>query len=235
MSMESTHKHWRFSLKSLIGFVLALSLVGANARTLWLLRSTEEQLYAASQDNVRLRAELGYFDIIDETKPHVLLLNSGDQNVERDRQAYRFRLYLPPGKRYELCTATEDIGWNGFPHRNTPIRSEFLAAKAMMHFEVILFRPDSGRNQLIIINHRTSQTINIPSSNLLTKQSPSAWHLAGCRGFPQIFEPGENVEILRTYVYPPKMEGDKSIDYSVARFDGVLVWLEEISPALPPN
>src|SRR5262245_4620503 len=60
----------------------------------------------------RLRNEVGALSIEDPTKPHAIQVRIVDDNT------WKWRVWIPEGKKYELKIATQDIPQQGFPQSN---------------------------------------------------------------------------------------------------------------------
>ncbi len=95
----------RFSLLTLL---LVTTLV-ALAITITLLMREIGPLRAEVK---KLRDETGKLWIEDETKIHAIQLPSDEEGSER---TYKFRVSLPPGRKYMVCYATQDIPQDGIP------------------------------------------------------------------------------------------------------------------------
>jgi hypothetical protein len=98
---------------SLFSFTLAVT-IAVLAFGLWAARRENVRLDAENQrlasDNAEYRDELGIFEIEEETKIHAIgveTLNAPD--------THRIRVYVPPGRQFEMRIAVHDIPKEGLP------------------------------------------------------------------------------------------------------------------------
>lgn len=65
--------------------------------------NTSRQLAESQRELRRIRDEVGYLTVEDETKVNIVALQTGDPNT------WQWRLYIPKGARYKWNVACEDI------------------------------------------------------------------------------------------------------------------------------
>ena len=92
----------RFSLKSLLLFLLTATLAASNL-------FTSHRLKRVNDENVRLRHELGYLTIEDPSKLNVVALPAYEELT------WRWRVYVPEGSKLVLKEATRNIPEFGIP------------------------------------------------------------------------------------------------------------------------
>lgn len=93
---ERPPRRFRFSLGGMILFLFVICLIGSHLRTSWLL-------YDANQTLKRYRTEFGHLSIEDPTKIYVLAVDPHQELT------WQWRVYIPPGEKYELCSICRDI------------------------------------------------------------------------------------------------------------------------------
>ncbi len=97
----------RYSLRWLLVAMAFLAVVVSHVNTSLNLRQAEQTISRQQADLKRLRDELGVFEISDFTKTHIIFVR---QNEEK---AWRWRVYVPPGGRYMMKWAIDEIPNDG--------------------------------------------------------------------------------------------------------------------------
>lgn len=99
----------RFSLATL----LLVTTIAAMGITITLLMREIGPLRAEVK---KLREETGKLWIEDEAKIHAIQVPSEEEGAER---AYKFRIALPPGRKYKFCYSSTNIPATGLPDSST--------------------------------------------------------------------------------------------------------------------
>src|SRR3954470_7646684 len=95
-------RRWTFSLRTmlLVGVVIVLAISHI---------TTTGRLHQATKENRKLRAELGYLEITDQSQIHAIQVPSVESMF------WKWRLHLPAGRQYSLKMVTRDVATKGFP------------------------------------------------------------------------------------------------------------------------
>lgn len=97
-----TRKRRAFSLRTLLGLTLLSCLILALFLTAGRMRVAEREVKV-------LRDELGYLSVDDRTKIYVISVDAGEEGT------WRWRCFLPGGRRYSIHAASTQIPVEGAP------------------------------------------------------------------------------------------------------------------------
>lgn len=100
--LASPARRWTFTLRTLLLFGVIVVLATSHLVTTWRLKQSTEEIG-------RLREELGYLNVVDESRIHALQIRSVES------MQWKWRLHLPPGPRYSLHIVTRNIPSSGLP------------------------------------------------------------------------------------------------------------------------
>jgi hypothetical protein len=109
----------RFSLRWLIAAMAFLAVLVSHIKTSLDLRQARREIASQQAELKQLRDELGVFEVTDPAKAHAIFVRRTED------KAWRWRVYLPPGRRYMMKWAVDDI----------PGRGELASQWEGQHFE----------------------------------------------------------------------------------------------------
>jgi hypothetical protein len=190
---------------------------------------TTIKLRDSTQKVAKLRDELGYIEVEDRTKVHVLALPTTEIDT------WRWRLFIPKGARYAWRLASENIpaagvpidGTSGISNENYSARDNEVLVTASLHQRpdgsgdlVVTSKIAASRDQMAGASHR------IPASDLQwRKTSPGHdGHVLGSNSIA-ILDPAGPIELLKLRSLEQQPNGDFAP--SKKPMPGIAVWLEK--------
>jgi hypothetical protein len=224
----------RFSVRfSLLSLLIAAAIVcvaaafyGVRRREAIAIRELESVRAQAKQQEEtieRLRAELGYLTIGDKGKIHALQLPTHDE------YHWKWRVYLPPERRWKLFGGTGNVpsqGYENVPHNMSTIEGgEFT-------LEVFIDNDPEGRPRLVYRTPVSTTRMGIsPAEFALLKANGHSWAGVG-RGMVQMRDAGQPIQLMRLRVNEEfaKSSGGSSYRTSDQPQFGFLIWIEEARP-----
>jgi hypothetical protein len=221
-----------FNLRLVLACAIVIWLAWSHYRTSKLLEESErrEQYLVTSERDQHEQG--GLFSVGDGTKAMVGFIPTGWGH----QVTWRWRVYLPPGRRFVLHSYMYPVGDSGFPppkHRFGQIETDKLEGENFI-VNVTLWRDASGEERLDVLAPRfpgTGSGSNLPMTYALHSQwfREITWHTAisGVEE-PRVFAKGEPVELIRMY-YDGKYPGAPADDV-LKRDQGLLIWFEELEP-----
>lgn len=168
----------------------------------------------------RLRGELGYLTIDDRSKVHVLQL------VTRDDFHWKWRVYLPPGKKWALCSGLGDIPLRGYQN----VRSGWSSIPDGEYtIEVYFDRDDEGQRRFVIRRNEGKTSMSVEEAKF--QQLKAAGHSTISAGSSKThtLEPVGPIQLIRLRQHrelPSNPPGTRSFGSSDDPASGFVVWLE---------
>ena len=217
----------RFSLLSLCGLVavacIAAAWYGMRQRERLALEkaaSLEATVKSQSAEINRLRAELGYLTIGDRSKVNVLMHNSDDENH------WKWRVYLPPGKNWNLCFGLGEVplrGFEGVRHSATTTQSGEYTIEARFD------RDENGQRRFVVSRNGVKTAIAFPDEEF--QRLKAAGHSATTLGASQTqqFDPTGPIELIRLRQHRVVPGSSPGLPTSVSSDEpefGFVIWLE---------
>jgi hypothetical protein len=198
----------RFSLRSLVAVVTLVAMV----LVIWRLYA---ELVPLREENRRLRSELGELSIDDETKFHAILMPQANPN----EFTYKWRIWVPEGRSYQLQFASGTIRKQGFPQGYSNGIS--ISAPGEHWIEYRVFRDaDSGRWIDMLYTRDASVS---GSYQPWPDWSERVGTGASVGDSTRVFEPGSRVELVRWRISQAKSSAQ--IEDPSA---GYMIWLEPV-------
>ena len=201
----------RFSRFSLLSLLLLTGLIGVSVSH---FRLTAE-IQRLQQQNNELKKELGYIAIEDPKKAYTRELAS------LDATQWRFRVYLPPGKRYHLRIRDEWVD-EDFPRSTSgsgPIQPEGeftltvgFSQDALGRWQVRITMP--GNSQMSTIQEEKSKWLADPR---FVGSNPLG-------GTQTELDPDKRVQLIRW-----RAESTRQGETPKSPADGFMIWLEPSS------
>jgi hypothetical protein len=220
---------WRYSLRTAIVATAFTLVVLSHIKVTLDLKSARRTIALQTKELAKLRDELGVFEIVDPSRPHVLSVRTLEPN------AYRFRVYLPPRRKdYEVCCTVSDIPATGVPGDNYEFQqlrglsSESLVPKVGGTFAVDVFlrKDEEGETRLYVRHPQGTLQPALPATHLLLKDDqPQVWRVEPS-GPPQlqVLDPRQPVVLLRWRV-SPENAATAGGEFPDDPTDGVMVWI----------
>ena len=216
----------RFSLGALIAVIAFVAISVSHFNTSLNLRHAQEVIARQQAELSRHRSELGVFEVKDRSKAHVIFVR------QLDDKAWRWRVYLPPTRRYMMKWATDEVPseglsslWEGQNFQPIPQDS------STFNVDVFLRRGSNGKWRCILRYPWGELTRELPDGHSLI--SPE--HPVVIRGDPG-YRPGELILsdlhqpfVLFRYQVVPQTEFDAAQGQGqqpVGMFPGIMVWIE---------
>lgn len=190
-------------------------------------RVAELQEIAATQAGqiVALRAELGHLTIEDRSKVYLLELPTpGDRE-------WKFRVYLPPGKKWRLCSSHGQIpaqGFEGVSHGWGTLQEGEQTIEAFVH------APEGGEPVFVVRSPSGSSRGGIsPEDYQRLTNGGASWSSAGKS--LQIKSPEDELLLLRYRTNREMIaaDGTKSSRSTDEPTFGFLLWIEADEPSPP--
>ena len=217
----------RFSLSSLC-VVVAVACVAAawygmrrRERAAVQRAATLAETVKKQQEEIsRLRGELGYLTITDRGKVHIIQLDA------REDYHWRWRVYLPPGKKWSLCEAFGRVpplgyenmqhGWSSIPEGEHTI-------------EVYFDRDENGQRRFVVRRGtgRTSMTVDDDQFEQLISAGYSTSTAGSSK--TELSDVGGPIQLIRLRAHrelPGGPPGARSFVTSDDPEPGFVVWLE---------
>jgi hypothetical protein len=226
----------QFSLVSLLLLAVVGCLVGAYLGERRQRKETEEQLRAIVAENRQYRIDLG---IVDDNQRSLLVINDSKAVHVRclpthEEMRWRFRVYLPPHKRWRLCMG-RGARWDAANGYDGPAFTELREAGELT-FDTKIARDLDGQLKLEMFWGNRGFGTQIPDTALPILRSPSkrTVHLAGVKGQETHAAQGR-IELVRWHVDLPD---NSTIPAELAQVGrpqppssyGFCIYLEEILP-----
>jgi hypothetical protein len=184
----------------------------------------QQKVVAAQQAEqiVALRAELGYLTIEDRHKVHLLELPT------RGDREWKFRAYLPPGRKWRLCSSNGQIpaqGFDGVHHGWATLKEGEQTIEAFVH------APEGGEPVFVVRSPTGTSRGGISKEDYqrLTNGGAS-WSSVGKS--LQVKSPDEELRLLRYRTNREEIaaDGSKSSRSTDEPTFGFLVWIEADEP-----
>jgi hypothetical protein len=187
-------------------------------------RVAELQEIAGTQAGqiVALRAELGYLTINDRSKVHVLELPA------RGDREWKFRLYLPPGKKWRLCSSHGKIpaqGFEGVQHGWATLEAGEQSIEAFVH------APEGGEPVFVVRTPTGTSRGGLSKEDYEQLTNGGAqWSSAGKT--LQIKSPEDDLVLLRyrTDRVETAPDGSRVLRSTSEPTFGFLLWVEAEEP-----
>lgn len=214
-------RRMRFSLLALILVTALFCIVLSHVLT-------SRELYHVRQEAKRLRDELGYLTIADESKLHAIAIAAEEGYFSK---RWRWRIYFPAGREYRVCHKFVDLPTDGIPDDNYEFFSDVagemtLAASAVRE-------PDGSWRLVLHYNspggpYSQTRSQVIAGDAWLREDASMSWNQAGAETTDSV-EPGEPMVLLRMRrvqsVTLPGGAQRQMVDANPT--DGLMLWIEE--------
>ena len=229
MRPATRQRRWRYSLRTAIVAIAFTLVVLSHIKVTLDLKSARRTIALQTKELAALRDELGVFEIVDPSKPHVLSVRTLEPN------AFRFRVYLPPRRKdYEVCCSVGDIPVRGMPSDNYEFQqlqglsNQALVPKVGGTFAVDVFlrKDEEGKMRLYVRHPQGTLQPALRATHLLLKDDqPQVWRIEPS-GPPQlqVLDPREPVVLLRWRV-SPESASTAAGEFPDDPTDGVMVWI----------
>jgi hypothetical protein len=199
----------RFSLKT----SLLLVTIAAMAMVIWQLY---REVVPLRQENRRLRDELGELSIDDDTQFHAIL----SPQTDPDKFDFKWRVWVPEGRRYLVHFASENISQQGYPKPNFE-GSLWLDQSGEQWIEYQVFKEsDSGKWRAMLDTENASV---VGAEQQWPEWLPRTGGGKGVGLTTEVFKPDRTIEIARWHF--GKGTTGTPIAYPSA---GYLIWLEPV-------
>jgi hypothetical protein len=214
-------KPLRFRLGTML-LVLGLALVTVSHVY------TSVKLRQANESVKQLREEVGYLDIEDPTKVHVLALETTEPDT------WRWRVYIPKGNTYAWRLASENLprtglpdgGTSGISNENYSARDNEMLVTAALHQRphgigelVVTSRISGSRDQMSDATHRIAA-----DSFAWRETTPGQERDVLGERTTAILDPAGPIVLLK--VRALEKQSDSSFQPSTKPMPGIAVWLE---------
>jgi hypothetical protein len=194
---------------SLLTSLLLMTIVGLTIVVAQLWR----EVVPLREENRGLRDEVGRLSIDDPTKTSVIEVRTTDDFT------WKWRVWIPEGRAYQLQMATEDIPKTGYPESRGTISLDEPGETW------IEYRIAPSPNSELWMDKLSTPTASVGSSSqpwVKWKRHTSTGE--GVGHSTDVFEPGSNVLIARHRVSQTATSSDKIEDPSA----GFMIWLEPV-------
>lgn len=191
--------------------LLLLLTVAAMVIAIWKLYAEVVPLRA---ENRELRDELGELSIDDPDKVHAILTPQS----EPGRFNYKWRLWIPEGRRYKLCWTTSKVPKQGFPTKPTSLPLPG-SGEHWLEYRIFL-EEETGKWRDLVYTHEMSYSGDY--------QDWPTWDPRIGTGetvgeTTHVFDPAERVVLARWHI--GRSKASAQIEYPSA---GFLIWLEPL-------
>jgi hypothetical protein len=225
----SRQGRWRYSLRSAIVAIAFVLVVLSHLKVTFDLRSARTTIARQTKELAELRDEVGLFEILDPSKPHVLAVRTLEPN------AYRFRVYLPPRRKdYEICCSVSQIPATGLPSdqyefqaiRNLSNQTVVPKLGGTFAVDVYVRKDDDGELRLWVRHPQGTMRPVIPATHLLAKDDqPQVWRIEpSSPPQAQVLDPHEPVVLLRWQACAESAIPATG-EFPDGASDGVMVWI----------
>jgi hypothetical protein len=209
-------KRLRFSISSLLSWMLILVLAASNVVLYRRLREVEPALE-------KLRSEMGELTVSDDRLLHAIAVPSFEDST------YRWRIHLPKGRRFVMhAVANKSIPEEGLPEggsRSTLLSEtyDWPSVNAEVLQTVAINKGQRGRWQLILAYPGRQTTVTLPDElQPWLDSNARSWHVAG-KEKTVVADVGKPLVLLRMRK-TKELPGATTIDMQPT--DGILVWIE---------
>jgi len=212
---------------SLLSFLLVFSLVGV-VFSHW---HTSKKLHSLAQEVNKLRNEAGYISVEDESQLHAISLDTGEANT------WKWRLFLPKGRRYKWNIACENI-----PASTPPAKPGVSSVSNEPYWEsetnvlvTAKLREKSNGDWTMIVSSKIGDsndqmggsTLTIPAEKIrwLATEGSTEVRLLGSRGTVTRDPQGPIILLQRR---PCEKQPNGGYQPSKGPMPGYVIWLSEM-------
>ena len=216
----------RYSLRWLLAATAFLAVFGSHLNTSLNLRRAQQAIAEQQAELKRLRSELGIFAISDPAKAHVLFVSQPEDKL------WRWRVYLPPQRRYLMKWATDDVAGQGLATQwEGQDFQAFAHDDPTFTVDVFLRKGSDGKWRWFLRHPWGELTREVPADHpLVTPMQPIV-----IRGDPrnnarelELSDPRQPVVLFR-YQLIPQAEYDAAQakgEQPTGPYPGIMVWIE---------
>jgi hypothetical protein len=207
----SSPRRVRFSLRALILTIVFLALAFSHVLT-------SIQLWKLRRDLQRMRGEVGLLDIQDWSQVHATRIT----NAEYGR--WRFRIYVPPGKKVDLCWNADKSAHGYFPrgrgHTQLSEGEQFVMAS--------IYQDENGKWKHSVASAGMAMGSEFVGDHVLATPTAAATWQYSVAGKTEVMKAKESLVLLRFVAKrtPPGESAAWGMLESV-RGDGFQLWIED--------
>ena len=211
------YRRWlRFSL---LNFLLASALICVCVSHFAISR----RVARLEVEREKLRSEVGLLTIVDPTQLNVV------QVPVRQELAWRWRVHVPEGAKYRLCSACGSIPSEGFitPHTTSTLQKPGEAV-----IDAYLHKDLDGKLLFTLRGPNASATSSVPDDSSWVSGNTSSISMSDVDKTTKAFLPNSPVVLLRHRIQkkPATGVGPTVTNWDSEPTDGLLIWLEPSAP-----
>jgi hypothetical protein len=209
-------RRFQFSLRSLLLFTLFTALVLTSVLM-------HRRLSEAERELVKLRNVAGYLKIDDESKLYAIALDT------YERHTWKWRIYMPKGKKYRWKMTAGDIPSNGIPNNDKVWIIDPVSKPTVEGGEQIVslaIRKDSENHWIMPLSVNSGGVINwgsVPEELMSKIRSAGSCEECLGKGGAIACDFDKPIVFLRRYITP-----SAGTPYDNERLPGIMMWLEEV-------